>query len=164
MEALTMKDKKKVKMTIKIDKERKEKIQKYKKYGFKASDIISMSLIQLEDMKIFEKLIENKIMEEQTLANMIELKQSIEKLNNKLNKIKFQDNYNKLQEIIKDFTEEEIIPREEIVYYCNVKPKKLEKEYFENISEQTGIPVDILITEIVNIYTKSYLEDLNIIV
>ena len=159
-----MKENKKIKTTIKIDKNIKEKLDKFRRYGYNKNEIVTMGIILLEDSKNFEILLKNKILEEKTTQKMIELKQSIDELNKRIDKIKYKNQYYKLQEIIKQITEEEIIPREEIIHYCNVKPEKLGKEYFLNKSEETGIPADIIINELINKYTQTYLEDLNMFI
>ena len=122
-----MNENKKVKMTIKIDQNVKEKINKYKNYGYNPEEIITMGIILLEDSKNFELLLGNRKLEEKTTKEMIKLKKSIEKLNKRIDKIKYDNNTCKVQEIIRQITEDEIIPREQIVHYCHVKPEKLEK-------------------------------------
>lgn len=156
-----MNENKKVKMTIKIDPSIKEKINRYKKYGYKPAEIITMGLILLEDSKNFELLLGNRKLEEETTKQMIEFKKSVDQLNQRIDKIKYKNDYCKLQGVINQIMEEEIIPREQIIYYLHVKPEKLEKEYFENKSIQTGVPLDTIMNELINKYTLTYLEDLN---
>ena len=157
-----MNENEKVKMTIKLDKKMKDKIAKYQQFGYSKNEIITMGLILLEDSKNFEILLKNKKLEEKTINEMIELNKSIEQLNKRIDKIKYENDDCKLQEILTKIIEDEIIPREQIVYYLHVKPEKLKKEYFERISEETGVPVETIINELINKYTFTYLEDLNI--
>ncbi|MEE3419308.1 MAG: hypothetical protein VZQ62_08255, partial [Methanosphaera sp.] len=135
-----MNENEKVKMTIKLDKKMKDKIVKYQQFGYSKNEIITMGLILLEDSKNFEILLKNKKLEEKTINEMIELNKSIEQLNKRIDKIKYENDDCKLQEILTKIIEDEIIPREQIVYYLHVKPEKLKKEYFERISEETGVP------------------------
>lgn len=140
-----MNENEKVKMTIKLDKKMKDKIAKYQQFGYSKNEIITMGLILLEDSKNFEILLKNKKLEEKTINEMIELNKSIEKLNKRIDEMKYENDDCKLQEILTKIIEDEIIPREQIVYYLHVKPEKLKKEYFERISEETGVPVETII-------------------
>jgi hypothetical protein len=153
---------KKIRTTVKLEKHIKDKLDKYQKFGFNKNEIITMGIILLEDSKNFELLLRKNKKEEETINEIIKLKESINELNIKIDKINYENEYYKLQETIKLITEEEIIPREEIMHYHGVIPEPIGKQYFKEKEEKTGISKDIIIEELVNKYTQSYLEDLNI--
>lgn len=159
-----MKENKKIKTTIKLEKNIKEKLDKYKKYGYNKNEIITMGIILLEDSKNFETLLKNKQKEKETIDEIIKLQESLKKLNIKIDKINYTNDYYKVQEIIRQITEDEIIPREQIMHFHGVKPEAIGKEYFQEKEENTGISKDIIKKELINKYTQTHLEDLNIFV
>ena len=152
----------KVKMTIKLNKNIKEKLDKYEQYGYKKEEIITMGLILLEDKQNFEILLNNKKEDKQILKELKEIKKLLHKTNHKINNIKFKNNNEKLKNTIKQIEEDEIIPREQILHYKNMKPQQIGEEYFQKIENQTGIPKEIIKEELINTYTQTHLKDLNI--
>ncbi|MBE6486506.1 MAG: hypothetical protein E7Z85_06675 [Methanosphaera stadtmanae] len=159
-----MKNTKKIKTTIKIDENIKEKLDKYKRYGYSKNEIITMGIILLEDSKNFETLLMNKQKEKETITEIIKLQESLKKLNDKIDKVNYTSEYYKIQEIIKQITEDEIIPREQIMHYHGVKPEPIRNEYFQEKEEKTGISKEIIKNELINKFTQTYLEDLNILI
>ena len=152
---------KKKTITIKIDESIKEKLEKYQQYGYKASEIITMGIILLEDSKNFEILMDRKIIEEKILQKIIELKESIDNLQIRLNK-KIPKEERMVDEVIRWIDEGEITPREQILQEYDTKLNPLGQEYFNEIAQIRGIPREKLINEIINRYTEEHLKDLNI--
>lgn len=157
-----MYDKEKVKITVQLDKNIKEKLEKYKIYGFETSKIITMGIILLEDSQNFETLLGNKIMEDQTVEEIIELKERIDQLNKKLDQKIYKTPQAKLDKVIQWIYEEELLPREQFIEYSKEEIDPIGLEFFEEKSEITGIPAEEIINGLINTYTEEYLKDLNI--
>lgn len=153
---------KKEKITIKINKHIKDKLDKYQKFGYNRNEIITMGIILLEDSKNFELLLKRHQEERETIKEIIELKKSINQLNKKLCDQKYKNKYQKLDYLINWIYENEFAIREQLLtlHGCELEPLTI--EYFYEKSELTGIPVEEIIREIIERYTLEYLKDINV--
>lgn len=157
-----MSNNEKTRITIQINKNIKEKLEKYKNYGYDTSEIITMGIILLEDSQNFETLLQQKIIKDKTITEIIELKEEIDQLNKKLDQQQYKTQEQKLEKVIQGIYEEELLPREQIINYTQEELKPIGRELFEEKSEETGIATEEIITAIINTYTEEYLKQLNI--